>query len=102
MWIDRDRDLYFTKAPGLTVYSTDPDLIFPALMLIWLDGIIDYAPENKKNVLVIPGPGDYTVTELSRDDPEQKSYSIHVVLESELQTFPIDLLGGESLMTLKD
>ena len=59
---------WFIKVPGLTIYCEDPDMLFPALMLIDLDKVLQYAPEDPKSVLIVPGEGDYTVTRVSEHE----------------------------------
>ena len=49
------------RVPGLIILSEDEDLLFPALMLIQLDGVVKYSQEDRKTVLVIPGEQPYQV-----------------------------------------
>jgi len=47
--------------PGLTIYCKDTDLLFPGFMLIELDKILQYSPEDPKQVLIEPGEGDLVI-----------------------------------------
>lgn len=84
MNIYQDGKYFYIQVPGLKIYCTDPDYLYSGLMLIDLGRLISYAPENPKRVLLMPGEGEFTITQCKRSKPVAEQYSIRLVTGDDL------------------